>query len=223
MPALFVTATGTEIGKTYISAALLKAWRRRGLSVSAVKPVMSGFGEGALAESDAGQLLTAMGEAVTPARVSEICLHRLEPPLAPNVAMRQAGIDQDYPAILDFCTDHLSRSADIHLIEGAGGVMSPLTDDRLQLDLMTDLGLPVLLVTAAYLGSVSHTLTAIDAIHARGLTLAGIAVSQPSPDGADLSQFCEEVARFRAARVFTIPHGAAAEEMAAALTDILTQ
>lgn len=209
MRAFFVTATGTDIGKTYFSAGLLAAARSEGLSVAATKPVMSGFDESALDVSDAGRLLAAMGQAATPEAVSRICLHRLAPPLAPNVAMRRAGLKQDYGAIRVFLEARLNEPSDLHLVEGAGGVMSPLTDDRLQIDLMTDLGLPAILVSAAYLGSVSHTLTALDALAARGVAVAGLVISEPEPGGADLEGFSAEILRFRTVPVMLLPHGAA--------------
>lgn len=207
MRAFFVTATGTDIGKTYLSAGLLAAWRAEGRRIAATKPVMSGFSEDELEKSDAGRLLAAMGEAATPESVSRICLHRMSPPLAPNIAMRQAGIRQDYGEILDFVRMRLSVESDVHLVEGAGGVMSPLTDDSLQTDLMAALSLPVILVTAPYLGSISHTLTAMDAITARGLKLAALVISQPLPGGADLGAFREELIRIRSVLALSLPNG----------------
>ncbi|ABI75828.1 dethiobiotin synthase [Hyphomonas neptunium ATCC 15444] len=217
MRSYFVTATGTDIGKTYVSARLISAWRAQGYVAQATKPVMSGFAEDALEQSDAGRLLTAMGRAVTPASVAEICLHRLAPPLSPNVAMRQAGVRQDYPEILAFVRDRLSDGGDCHLVEGAGGVMSPLTDEKLQIDLMADLQLPIILITAAYLGSVSHTLTALYALSARGLKVSAVAISQPFSSGDDLSAFAGELNRFRDVPVFGIPHGHDAAALGTAL------
>ncbi len=213
MRGYFVTATGTDIGKTYVSARLIEAWRARGIVAEATKPLMSGFDEDALEQSDAGRLLVAMGRAVTPASVSEICLHRLAPPLAPNVAMRQAGITQKYNEIRGFVARRLSVAADVHLVEGAGGVMSPLTDETLQIDLMADLQLKVILVTAPYLGSISHTLTAIDALRARGLEIAALVVSQPSVAGADLTSFITEVGRFRKLPIAGIAHEESAKNL----------
>ncbi len=207
MRGYFVTATGTDIGKTYVSARLIEAWRSRGIAAEATKPLMSGFAEDALEQSDAGRLLMAMGREVTPASVSEICLHRLAPPLAPNVAMRQAGIAQNYKEIRGFVARRLSVAADVHLVEGAGGVMSPLTDETLQIDLMADLQLKIILVTAPYLGSISHTLTAIDALRARGLEIAALVVSQPSVAGGGLMSFIEEVGRFRKLPITGMAHG----------------
>ena len=207
MPAYYVTATGTDIGKTYIAASLLKAWRGRGYGVAATKPVMTGFDEDDLVRSDCGRLLEAMGQACVPAAVSEMCLHRLAPPLAPNVAMRKAGMKQDYGGIRDFVFRRLKMPADRHLVEGAGGVMSPLTDTSLQLDLMTDLELPVILVTAAYLGSVSHTLSAIDALRSRGLYIMSVIVSEPVQGQGDLVTFCEEISRFRNVPIDIVAYG----------------
>ena len=207
MRGYFITATGTDIGKTYVSAALLAVWRAQGHTVAATKPLMSGFDEDALEQSDAGRLLAAMGQAVTPASVSGICLHRLAPPLAPNVAMRQAGMSQNYNEILRFVEGRLKAGEGWHLVEGAGGVMSPVTDNTLQIDLMADLGLPVILVTAPYLGSISHTLSALEVLEARGLHICAVVVSQPSVHGSDPVSFAEELIRFRDVKFFTVPHG----------------
>ncbi len=217
MRSYFVTATGTDIGKTYVSTQLISAWRAQGFVTQATKPVMSGFAEDALEHSDAGRLLAAMGQEVSPAAVSEICLHRLAPPLAPNVAMRQAGVRQDYAEILEFVQRRMARPADFHLVEGAGGVMSPLTDEKLQLDLMEDLRLPIMLISAAYLGSISHTLTALYAIKARGLRVAAVIISQPSVTSGGPGIFAEELNLFSGIPCFEIPYGYTAIPLASAL------
>lgn len=214
MRGYFVTATGTDIGKTYVSTRLIEAWRAEGYVVQATKPLMSGFAEDALELSDAGRLLVAMGQAVTPASVSEICLHRLSPPLAPNVAMRRAGIEQNRNEIRSFVERRLAVRADVHLVEGAGGVMSPLTDDALQIDLMMDLQLKVILLTAPYLGSVSHTLSAIEALQARGLEIAALVVSQPSVSGDAPAAFIEELRRFTNVPASGLAHGESAKSLA---------
>lgn len=217
MRGYFVTATGTDIGKTYVSAQLISAWRAQGYVVQATKPLMSGFAEDALEQSDAGRLLMAMGKEVSAASVSEMCLHRLTPPLAPNVAMRQAGVRQDHAEIRGFVQRRMAQPADFHLVEGAGGVMSPLTDEKLQIDLMADLQLPIILISAAYLGSISHTLTALYAIKARGLKVAAVVISQPSVTSGEPGVFAEELNLFSDVPFFVIPYGGAAAPLAAAL------
>jgi len=209
MSSYFVTAIGTDIGKTYASAQLLRAACAEGRAVSACKPLMSGFGEDALDASDAGQLLAAMDRPVSPQTVSEICLHRFEPPLAPNVAMRRAGMAQDYQAILAFARASLpSDPGALHLVEGAGGLMSPVTDEKLHSDFILDLGLPVILVAAGYLGAVSHTLTALDWLQTHHVPIAALIVSQPAPDGEDPAHLIGEVGRWSDVKPLALPHGA---------------
>ncbi|MEM9572981.1 MAG: dethiobiotin synthase [Pseudomonadota bacterium] len=214
MSAYFVTAIGTDIGKTYASAALLRAAMQAGHSVSAVKPVMSGFGEAVLAESDAGQLLIAMGQPVTPQTVSEICLHRFEPPLAPNVAMRRAGMQQDYDQILAFARASIPNDPNaFHLIEGAGGLMSPVTDTKLHSDFILDLGIPVILVAAGYLGAVSHTLTALSWLRTQRVPVKALIVSQSSAEAEPPEHLLREVGLWSSVRSAPLPYGAGATEV----------
>ncbi|MEL6859855.1 MAG: dethiobiotin synthase [Pseudomonadota bacterium] len=209
MSGYFVTAIGTDIGKTYVGVQLLRAARAEGRAVSACKPLMSGFGEDALEASDAGQLLAAMGRPVTPETVSKICLHRFEPPLAPNVAMRRAGMVQDYDAILSFARASVPTDPQaFHLVEGAGGLMSPVTDEKLHSDFILDLGLPVILVAAGYLGAVSHTLTALDWLRSHRVPIAALIVSQPEADGEDPAHLIGEVGLWSEAPSIELPHGA---------------
>ena len=209
MSAYFVTAIGTDIGKTYASVQLLRAARADGRTVSACKPLMSGFGEDALDASDAGQLLAAMDRPVMPETVSDICLHRFEQPLAPNVAMRRAGMAQDYDAILSFARASLPDDPRaFHLIEGAGGLMSPVTDEKLHSDFILDLRLPVILVAAGYLGAVSHTLTALDWLQSHRIMIAALIVSQPQADGEDPAHLIGEVRRWSEVPSVALPYGA---------------
>lgn len=214
MSAYFVTAIGTDIGKTYTSAQLLRAARDDGCAVSACKPLMSGFGEDALDASDAGHLLAAMGRAVTPEAVSEICLHRFEPPLAPNVAMRRASMVQDYAEIIEFARASVPEDPDaFHLIEGAGGLMSPVTDETLHSDFILDLGLPVILVAAGYLGAVSHTLTALNWLTTNRVPISALIVSQPSRESEPPEHLAGEVERFSNFRGHILHYGADASNI----------
>ena len=217
MRAYYVTSTGTDTGKTYVAASLLKAWRAYGRSVLATKPVMTGFDDGDLDISDCGRLLEAKGLPCTPAAVSDMCLHRLAPPLAPNIAMRRAGVSQDHDRIRAFTLNRLNLAADIHLVEGAGGVMSPLTDKSLQLDLIEQLQLPVILVTRPYLGSISHTLSAIDVLKARKIAIASLVISETLAGGTDPEEFAGEILRFRQMGCTCIRHGGTGEALASEL------
>ncbi len=185
MNAFFVAGTGTDLGKTHIGCALLEASRKRGLSVDAFKPVVSGFDPDAPEGSDPARLALALGR---PDAWTEISPRRYRAPLAPNLAARLEGRVLRMDDLIADCRTWLSgRDVDFALVEGAGGVMSPMTDEATNLDLMAALGLPVLLVAGSYLGTASHLLTALEVVRARGLTVAAVVVSE-SLDAPDLDQ-----------------------------------
>jgi len=193
MKGFFVAGTGTDLGKTHIACALLRAARARGLTVDAFKPVVSGFDPAAPEASDPVRLATAMGR---PDAWAEVSPRRYRAPLAPNLAARLEGDTLLMADLIADCRAWLdSRDTDFALVEGAGGVMSPMTDDATNLDLMTSLGLPVLLVAGSYLGTASHLLTALEVLRLRGLTVAAIVISE-SLDAPDLAQSVEMLRAF---------------------------
>jgi dethiobiotin synthetase len=193
MKALFVAGTGTDLGKTHIACALLRAARAKGLGVDAFKPVVSGFDPDAPASSDPARLAAAIGR---PDAWSEVSPKRYRAPLAPNLAARLEGEALAIADVTADCRTWLDgRDVDLALIEGAGGVMSPMTDDATNLDLMVALSLPILLVAGSYLGTASHLLTALEVLRARDLTVAAIAISE-SLDAPDLAQTVEMLRAF---------------------------
>lgn len=212
----FVTATGTEIGKTYVTAHILRAAMAQGLAVTAVKPLMSGFAEDDLASSDAGQLLSAMGKPVTAAAIDAMVAHRFEAALAPNVAARQNDVELDFDRLVAFCRNRFDPKA-LNFVEGAGGLMSPVTDSHLHTHLIAALKLKVILVSGNYLGTVSHTLSALHVLADLGLEVAAIAVSQPTRTSGDPYEILPELARWSDIPAFAIGHGEKADALYAAL------
>ncbi len=212
MRGLFVTAIGTDCGKTHAACALLRELKARGDDPLPLKPLMSGFAPGDLLASDAGRLLAACGRPVTEDGISQICWKSFEEPSAPNVAARRAGVDLDYRELLEFVNDRIAATDNAVLVEGAGGVMSPLTDDCTNLDLMADLDLPVVVLAANYLGAVSHTLTALDVLQRRGLRTVGLIVSQPWPHAGPADVFAGELARWTSTPITVAPFARSAEE-----------
>ncbi|WP_454760398.1 dethiobiotin synthase [Caulobacter segnis] len=193
MKRVFVAGTGTDLGKTHIACALLRAARTKGLTVDAFKPVVSGFDPAQPETSDPARLAAAMGRPEAWAQVSP---RRFRAPLAPNLAARLEGETLAMADLVADCRTWLdTRNVDLALVEGAGGVMSPMTDDATNLDLMTALALPVLLVAGSYLGTASHLLTALEVVRARGLTVAAIVVSE-SLDAPDLTQTVDMLGAF---------------------------
>jgi dethiobiotin synthetase len=196
MTALFVSGAHTDVGKTYVSCALLRAARARGLSVDALKPVVSGFDFADWADSDPGRLITALGQSRSGAALDAMSPWIFTAPLAPPMAAAREGKRLTTAEVAGFCATRRTR-ADLFLVEGAGGVMSPMMSDGVCLDLMRALALPTLLVGGSYLGAISHTLTALETLRARGLPVAAIVVSEDAdPDAPDFTETVALVARY---------------------------
>jgi dethiobiotin synthetase len=203
MPALFVTGTGTDIGKTYVSCALIRALKAKGALVDAFKPVVSGFDPKDAAGSDPARLAAALGD---PGAVFRIAPRRYRAPLSPNIAARLEG---QTLVLDDMVIDAVARAAELRdgllLVEGAGGVMSPLTDGETNLDMIAALGAPVLLVAGSYLGTISHVLTALVTLRAAKAQVAAVVMSE-SLDAPDLAQTAQALAPFmEGAALFLAP------------------
>ncbi|KWI91449.1 dethiobiotin synthetase [Burkholderia ubonensis] len=176
---LFVTGTDTEIGKTFVSAALLHGFARLGLRAAAMKPVAAGAYEqdGVWRNEDADQL-DAAANVVLPPELRTPFL--LKAPAAPHLAAAQEGVTLDLDTIVACHREALTR-ADVVVVEGAGGFRVPLTGTRDMADLAVELGAPVVLVVGVRLGCISHALLTADAIRRRGLTLAGWVANHVDP------------------------------------------
>jgi len=194
--ALFITATGTDCGKTFVTAGLLRHLRALGQPARALKPVVSGFDEAAPEGSDPAELLAAMGEPVTPQTLAAIAPMRFKAPLAATMAARLEGRSLTLADILRACETAMGDLRGPLLIEGAGGVMSPLAEGATCLDAIKALGLPSLLVTGTYLGAISHTLTALEAMRAAGCSPCAIAVNESLGSGVSLAETMAELAGF---------------------------
>lgn len=174
MSILFVAGTGTDIGKTYVTALLLRTLHAKGFPVRPLKPVVSGFDPADMDFSDSAILLRAIGSAVTEETIAAISPWRYAAPLAPNMAARREGRTVDFAAIVSWSKVQSGPA----VIEGAGGLMSPISDSKTVLDWIIGIACPTLLVAGTYLGAISHALTAVSALRARGLRIAGIVVNE---------------------------------------------
>ena len=195
-PALYIAGAHTDIGKTHVACGLIRAARARGVACDAFKPVLSGFDHARWAESDAGRLLDALG--LGEAELDAISPLRFAAPLAPPLAARREGVRLEIAAILERCNEWLARSpAELKLLEGAGGLMSPIAEDGTALALPDGLALPSILVGGAYLGAVSHLLTALEVLRGRGLPVLALVVSEDAgPDAPDFAETVELVRAF---------------------------
>jgi dethiobiotin synthetase len=176
--AYFITATGTDLGKTWLTAGIAAACRARGVPVRALKPVMSGYDAADPAASDAGILLARVSPGVTAQAVAAISPWRFAAALSPDLAAAREGRRIDFGALVDWCRAEIAAHPGLLLIEGIGGAMVPLDGRHTVRDWIAALGVPALLVAGSYLGALSHTLTALAALREVGVTPAAIVVNE---------------------------------------------
>jgi dethiobiotin synthetase len=180
---VLVTGTDTGVGKTHVGCGLVRALRAGGRSAAVRKPAETGcpaaaepddaLAGGDLHPVDAAALAAAAGGGET---LAAICPYRLAEPLAPGVAARRAGIAID----VDRLADEMRRRAaevDVLLVEGAGGLLVPIDARRSFADLAVAIGASLVVVVAARLGAINHTLLTLEAARARGLPVAGVVVN----------------------------------------------
>lgn len=176
MRGVFVTATGTGVGKTFLSRGLARAWTRRGLPTAALKPVETGV---EALPHDAVALARACA---APALANADGFVRLRAPLAPW----SASLEGEPPLELDRLAHAVRDAARGHarvLVEGAGGLLVPLTERADVADLAQALGLPLVVVASDALGTLSHTRTALESAARRDLPVAAVVlVSAARPD-----------------------------------------
>ncbi|MEW6602495.1 MAG: dethiobiotin synthase [Nitrospirota bacterium] len=172
---IFITGTDTGVGKTYIAAGLIRAFKKMGLSVCPVKPVETGCGtfNKRLVPADALKLVSA-AEADEP--LGLINPYRFKQPLAPAVAAEHEGASISKKKIISAC-GQISKKYDITIVEGAGGIMVPVYRKYLFIDLMQDLAMPITIVARPGLGTINHTLLTIEAARSRGLRILGVIIN----------------------------------------------
>ena len=196
MTGYFVTATGTDIGKTYVTAGLVKA-----LSAKAIKPIVSGFDGG----GDAAALLEAMGEAPTLENIARMSPWRFAAPLSPDMAAARENRSIDFAELVTFTRQSVKDG--LVFVEGVGGVMVPLTATHTTLDWMAEVKLPLILVTGSYLGTLSHTLTAVDTVSRRGLKIALVVVNESAESPVSLAETRDVIVRHTGLACVTLARG----------------
>jgi dethiobiotin synthetase len=178
---LFVSGTDTGVGKTVVACSLLQAFRARGIDVGGMKPIETGVGlEGPL---DALALREAAGAVDA---LDDVCPLRFSLPAAPTVAARAEGRAVELWAIRS-AYERLRARHDCVIVEGAGGLLVPATEELRMADLARELELPLLIVARASLGTINHTLLSLEAAVERGLAVVGVVISHADGElsGAD--------------------------------------
>jgi dethiobiotin synthetase len=200
-PGLFVTGTGTEVGKTVVAAVLARTLAAEGRRVAVFKPAVTGLEEEA--ETDHALLRRASG---SPQSDEEIAPYRYQPPASPHLAAALAG-EQIEPDRLRQAARSAAAAADAIVCEGVGGLLVPLSPTYLVRDLAADLGYPLVVVAAPGLGTINHTLLTLESARAAGLEIAAVVLNpwpeQPSEIELDNRETMAELGRVR---VETLPH-----------------
>ena len=175
---IFITGTGTEIGKTVIAGGLAAAFKHAGTNVGVMKPIASGD------TADAQFLKHAAHVDDELAAINPIYLRH---PLAPSVAARIENREIDLSCI-ETAFAALQQKYDFVVVEGVGGIAVPLRDDFLVAHLIHQLRLPILIVAAAGLGTLNHTLLTVAFAQRFGLQIAGIVLNRYTPEAAGLAE-----------------------------------
>jgi dethiobiotin synthetase len=216
----FVTSSGTNIGKTYVTCALIKGLRQRAMTVDAIKPVLSGFDPLAIETCDTALLANTLGLSFSPQLLDKMTPWRFRAPLSPDMAAAREGRTIQLREVIDFCRRAASTTEmQTLLAEGAGGVLAPLNETETNRDVIVALGWPTILVGGSYLGSISHTLTAYEALLGRA-PIAAIVLSESADNPVALTETASTVQRF----VTTTPvltmsrHGDAPQALLSLLT-----
>jgi len=196
MSAVFITATGTDIGKTFVTAGLIRHIRGSGGAIAAVKPIVSGFDPEAWQESDPAVLLAALGRPVVLAEVERISPWRFKAPLSPHLASAREGRTIVFRDVVEFCRKSIAVDRGMVLIEGIGGIMVPLDDRHTVLDIMSMLRIPAILIAGSYVGTISHTLSALEVMARRNLDIAAVVISASEGSAASLEDTVASIAQF---------------------------
>jgi dethiobiotin synthetase len=197
---VFVTGTGTEVGKTVVAAAIARTAAAAGERVAVFKPAVSGLDEEG--EPDHELLRRASGSEQTD---DAIAPHRFGPPVSPHLAAEMAGERID-PAALAAAARAAGADADLLVCEGVGGLLVPLTGDHLVRDFARELGLPVAIAASPGLGTINHTLLTVESARAAGLEVAAVVLT-PWPDEPSRMEESNRasIERLGSVRVLTLP------------------
>ena len=210
---LFITGTDTGVGKTYVACAIIRVLRERGTRVGAYKPAVTGSRPGPNGPiwDDVTRLQAALGGEVSPER---ICPQRFHAPLAPPVAARQEGNVVD-AALLRRGIEWWNDQADVVIVEGVGGLLSPLTETETVADVARDFGFPLIVVARLSLGTINHTLLTLEAARNRRLHVAGIVLNQTvaaDPDDRSIETNAQELRRRCDVLILAnLPHAASSD------------
>lgn len=194
----FIAAIGTDSGKTFFVENICRNLRREKKSVMAIKPIVSGFNDGDK-NSDPAKILSALGLKISKENLDLISPWRFEKAISPHFVG-----EINFEKVKNFCLEKISfakKQKQFLFIEAAGGVMSPINEQKTFLDLAAELKIPLLLIAENYLGSISHTLCTIEALKSRKISVEKIIINEhfsglQKSSGIQVKQLSETIKNF---------------------------
>ncbi len=186
IPGLLITGTDTGVGKTLIAGAIAERLRRGGRTVGVLKPAASGCvhrREGWVSED--AEFLAVCADSSHPLDV--ICPQRFSELLAPAIAAERDGVELDWSAI-QRSLDAIAGDSDVLIVEGVGGLMTPMDARHTFLDVARWLALPAVVVARPGLGTINHTLLTVDALRSAGIPVAGVVINRYPADAAGIAE-----------------------------------
>ncbi len=200
MIALLITGTDIDVGKTWIGRALAGALTAAGRRVVAIKPVETGCGDATAIEEDGALLAAATGQTAP-----QESLHRFAAPVAPALAAEAEGATVDLDALI-LQLERLGEGADVMLIEGPGGLLSPITWEWTVVELARALGASALVVGMDRRGVINHAQLTLSALELAGIPVMGLVLTTPESPDATTGSNASAIARLGGiARVATMP------------------
>ena len=191
MRSFFITGTDTDVGKTFITCALIEAFAARGIRAVPMKPIAAGTinVNGVIMNADVAALCDVSGTEAALADINPYCFSE---PIAPHLAAMHESIVVKID-VIRAAFDRLKANAELVLVEGAGGFLVPLSDSQSMAEIPAALGLDVILIVDMRLGVLNHALLTVEAIRARGLKLGGW-VANTAAAGVPMLAFNENLA-----------------------------
>ncbi len=205
MTSYFITATGTDTGKTHTIAGIIRAGRALKRDFAAVKPLLTGYNEQTAPNSDPAVLLAAMGRANTQRNITTISPWRFTAPLSPDMAAAREDKRIELNDVVTFCEAAIAAAPGTLLIEGIGGAAVPLNEENMVADWIAALNIPVILVAGTYLGTLSHTITTGAFLTAQGANIAAIVLNESESSPVPPEETAATLARFAVCPIHIIP------------------
>ena len=190
MNSIFVTGTDTDVGKTCVSAALANYFREKNIDVGVMKPFASGYK--ATADSVSEDVEILMKYSQTHDSVELVNPYYFEIPTSPYDASKQLNLEIDISRVIDSYTK-LTSIHDVVIVEGIGGIMTPISKNYFISDLISDLNLESIIVTGTKIGSVNHLMLTYDHVRQKNLKFNGFIINQNVADGYDLSNMKHQI------------------------------